>query len=368
MRKAQFNAQRQSTLGSFRFLPDWHQSELQLIRRLAPRCRGNSICGAGLRRLTEAARAEYLASEEGRRAVIVSLISDVIDDIFPDAGARTGTGDQSQDQRYRCRQPALVQLRRQRGAASGSGCSPGRTIQFSATAQIEAVERGIAQSENLLSLLLGSRRPTSRADAKLDEIPVPPDVPAGLPSALLERRPDIRAAEQNLVAANARIGAARALYFPQLSLTAFAGGQSRALTEIATAPARVYSVAPSALLPIFHAGQIRNQVRLTEAQQREMVDRVSANNLHRSARSLRLACRLHTLPAMNGISRSNWFAPWTTRCVYPTLRYSGGLDSYLQVLDSQRNLFAGELTLARLRLQERLAVVQLYRALGGGWN
>ena len=137
--------------------------------------------------------------------------------------------------------------------------------------QIEAVERGIGQTENLISFLLGSPPSDQPAAAGWTRFLFRLNCRPGMPSALLERRPDIRAAEQNLIAANAQIGAARALYFPQISLTAFAGGQSRALTEIATAPARVYSLAPSALMPIFRAGQIRNQVRLTEAQQRELL-------------------------------------------------------------------------------------------------
>src|SRR5438270_10988636 len=113
----------------------------------------------------------------------------------------------------------------------------------------------------MLSLLQGAAPAAQARGRKLEEIPIPAQTPPGLPSALLERRPDIRAAEQNLVSANAQIGAARALYFPQLSLTAFAGGQSRSLLDIASSPARVYSVAPSALQSIFHAGQIRNRVR-----------------------------------------------------------------------------------------------------------
>jgi multidrug efflux system outer membrane protein len=170
-----------------------------------------------------------------------------------------------------------------------------------------------------------------------------------------------------LIAANARIGAARALYFPQLSLTAFAGAQSRALTEIATAPARVYSAAPLALLPIFRAGQIRNQVRLTEAQQREMVVRYQ-QAIYNALREVSDALAGYTRTRNQREQQEQLVRTLDDSVRLSTLRYKGGLDSYLQVLDSQRNLFAGELTLARLRLEERLAVVQLYRALGGGWG
>jgi outer membrane protein TolC len=202
---------------------------------------------------------------------------------------------------------------------------------------------------------------------KLEEIPVPAQVTPGLPSALLARRPDIRQAEQNLIAANAQIGAARALYFPQISLTAFAGGQSRYLLDIATGPARSYTVAPSALQAIFHAGQIRNQVRLTEAQQREMLiayQRTIYTGLREVADALIGFDRLREQRAQ----QEQLVATLEDTVRLSDLRYRGGLDSYLQVLDAQRNLFSGQLTLAQLRLQERVGLVQIYRALGGGWS
>jgi NodT family efflux transporter outer membrane factor (OMF) lipoprotein len=364
--QGQFNAQRQSTLGSFRFLPAGTNLSSSYTQAGAALSWELDLWGR-LRRLTEAARAEYLASEEGRRAVIVSLISDVTTAYFQLLELELELDVSRKTRDIAADSLKLVQLRRERGAASGLDVRQAEQLQFSATAQIEAVERGIAQSENLLSLLLGQPPSDQPRGAKLDEIPVPPAVPAGLPSALLERRPDIRAAEQTLIAANARIGAARALYFPQLSLTAFAGAQSRALTEIATAPARVYSAAPSALLPIFRAGQIRNQVRLTEAQQREMVVRYQ-QAIYNALREVSDALAGYTRTRNQREQQEQLVRTLDDSVRLSTLRYKGGLDSYLQVLDSQRNLFAGELTLARLRLEERLAVVQLYRALGGGWS
>ncbi len=225
-------------------------------------------------------------------------------------------------------------------------------MQFTAAAQIAAAQRNISQTEDALSLLEGGIPEAQPRGRKLEEIPVPAQAPPGLPSTLLERRPDIRQAEQNLIAANAQIGAARALYYPQISLSAFAGGQSRQLLALATAPARDYSVTPSAVQAIFHAGQIRAQVRLSESQQREMLvdyqktnytalkdtsDALAAFDRNREERGQEEQL-VHTLQDTVRLSE---------------LRYRGGLDSYLQVLDAQRNLFAGELTLAQLRLQER---------------
>jgi multidrug efflux system outer membrane protein len=218
-----------------------------------------------------------------------------------------------------------------------------------------------------LSLLQGDVPGNQARGRKLEDIPIPAQVAPGLPSSLLEKRPDIRQAEQNLVAANAEIGAARALYFPQISLTAFAGGQSRHLFDITSAPARSLTVAPTAFQAIFHAGQIRNQVRFTEAQKREM--------LITYQRTIYTALR-EVSDALVGFDRLREERTQQEHLVttledtvrLSELRYRGGLDSYLQVLDSQRNLFSGQLALAQLRLQERVAMVQIYRALGGGWS
>jgi multidrug efflux system outer membrane protein len=317
--------------------------------------------------LTEAARARYLASEEGRRAVRVSLVSDVMETYFQlleqdlelEISRKTvGLAQNSMN---------LVELRHQRGAASGLDVSQSQQLIHTASAQMAAAERSIAQSENLLSLLQGSIPAAQARGRKLEEIPVPAQLPPGLPSALLERRPDIREAEQNLVAANAQIGAARALYFPQLSLNAFVGAESRHLTDLANPAGRVYNVAPGVVQSVFNAWQIRNQVRFTEAQKREL--------LVAYQRSIYTALR-EVADAVVSFDRLREQRAQEEQLVHTLeetvrlseLRYRGGLDSFLQVLDAQRNLFTGELALAQLRLQERASVVQLYRALGGGWS
>jgi len=320
-----------------------------------------------LKRLTEAARAQYLASEEGRRAVGVSLVSDVMEAYFQLLEQDSELEISHETQAIAQDSLNLVELRHQRGAASGLDVSQADQLLYTAGAQSAAAERAIAQSENLLSLLQGSAPGAQARGRKLEEIPVPAQIPAGMPADLLARRPDIREAEQNLVAANAEIGAARALYFPQLSLSAFAGGQSRSLLQLATGPARVYSVAPGAVESIFHAGQIRSQVRLSEAQQREL--------LIAYQRSIYTALRevADALVSFDRLREQRGQEEQLVHTLEETvrlsdLRYRGGLDSYLQVLDAQRNLFSGQLVLEQLRLQERVSVVQLYRALGGGWS
>jgi len=261
----------------------------------------------------------------------------------------------------------LVELRRQRGAASALDVRQAEQLRYTADAAVAGSERDIAQTENALSLLEGGAPTTQERSRKLEEIAIPAVLPAGTPERLLARRPDIRQAEQNLIAANAQIGVARALYYPRISLSAFAGAQSRSLLELASMPARVYTAAPSAVESVFHAGQIRNQVRFTEAQKREL--------LIGYQRTIYTALR-ETADALVGFDRTRaqreeqerLVATLTDTVRLSELRYRGGLDSFLQVLDAQRNLFGAQLGLAQLRLQERLAVVQLYRALGGGWG
>ena len=320
-----------------------------------------------LRRQTEAARARYLASEDGRRAVRISLVADVMETYF-----QLLEQDLELEISHKTLAVAkdslnLVQLRHQRGAASGLDVSQAEQLIYTASAQGAAAERVIAQSEDQLSLLQGAVPAAQARGRKLEEIPTPRQTPPGLPSALLERRPDIREAEQNLVAANAEIGAARALYYPQISLTAFAGGESHALLQLASVPARAYSVAPGAVQAIFHAGQIRNQVRLSEAQQRELLvtyQKTIYTALTEVADALISFDRLRE----QRVQEENLVRTLEETVRLSDLRYRGGLDSYLQVLDAQRNLFTGQLALAQLRLQERVSVVQLYRALGGGWS
>jgi len=320
-----------------------------------------------LRRLTEAARARYLASEEARRAVSVSLVSDVMEAYFQLLEQDLELEISRKTQAIAKDSLGLVELRHQRGAVSSLDVRQAEQLIYAAGAQSAAAEHAIAESEDLLSLLQGSAPAAQARGRKLEEIPIPERIPAGQPSDLLALRPDIREAEQNLAAANAEIGAARAMYYPQLSLSAFAGGQGRALMLLASDPARVYSVAPGAVESIFHAGQIRSQVRYSEAQQREM--------LIAYQRSIYTALRevADALVSFDRLREQRSQEEQLVRTLEETvrlsdLRYRGGLDSYLQVLDAQRNLFSGQLVLAQLRLQERVSVVQLYRALGGGWS
>ena len=319
-----------------------------------------------LRRLDEAARAQYLASEEARNGVIISLISDVMTTYFEvreldlELEIAQHNNDIGRDNLR------LIRERKDRGAANGLEVQQAEQFLYTTTATIPSVERSIAQAEDALNLLLASAPTEVPRGQTLEQITSAPDLPAGLPSSLLERRPDIRQAEDNLIAANAQIGAARALFFPDISLTGLLGTQSRSLAGMFSGPARNESIAANALLPIFHAG-LRAGVQLTEAQQREMLITYQ-KTIYGALREVADALAAHTRTREQRGEEEKLVKALSESVRLSNLRYRGGLDSYLQVLDSERDLFTGQLTLAQLRLLELQSVVQLYRALGGGWQ
>jgi multidrug efflux system outer membrane protein len=320
-----------------------------------------------LRRLSEAARAQYLSTEEARRGVVTTLVADVSDtylalralDLELEIAKRTR--DVANDSLR------LTEARRTSGVASALDVRQAEQLLFTATGQIASIEREIAQAENALSLLLGHMPGDVPRGRPLEALQAPPAVPAGLPSALLERRPDIRRAEQELVAANAQIGAAKAEYFPRISLTGFLGGQSRALTDLLSAPARVATASLGATAPVFNAGRTRGNVRLAEAIHREAIVNYQ-RVIYTAFRDVSDGLAAYTKTNEQRTQQERLVEALTASSQLATQRYQGGLDSYLPVLDAQRNLFQGELELARLRQQELASVVQLYRALGGGWS
>ncbi len=361
-----FTAQRSSSIGSFVFLPagtnlatSYTQAGINLSWEL-------DFWGR-LRRLNESARAQFLASEEARHSVIASLIADVITSYLTlrELDLELEIGRKTRDLAENGLK--LTRLRQKQGVVTALDVRQAEQLLYTATAQIAAAERSIVETENQLSLLLGQNPSDIPRGRPLVEVMKISSIPAGLPSALLERRPDIRQAEQTLISYNAQIGAARAQYFPQVTLTGLLGVQSRGLSNLFTGPARNQNIVPNAVLPIFNAGQLRNNVRFAEAQQRESLANYrktvqtafgevsNALTDYQKFREQREQEELYVKALQDTDRLSN-------------LRYKGGLDSFLQVLDAERNEFTGELTLAQLRKSELLSIVQLYRALGGGWQ
>ena len=235
------------------------------------------------------------------------------------------------------------------------------------SATISDLERQIAQQENYISVLLGRNPSDIPRGASLEQQAHVPEVPVGLPSALLERRPDIRQAEQLLVAANANIGVAKAAYFPQISLTGSGGVQSAALSALFTSPAGLWSVGAGLTQPIFNAGRTRSRVALSKAQQEEAV-LAYQQAIQQSLREVS--------DALVGYRKGRDFreqqlllnrAAADARRL-AEIRYRGGATSYLEVLDSDTRMFSAELGVTQAELNELLSLVQVYRALGGGWQ
>jgi len=319
------------------------------------------------RRATEAARASLLATEWGQKAVMSSLVSNVASAYFQllelDSEMEISRGALAS----RKESLRLVEVRAKGGVTSMLDVRQSEQLVYTAAAAIPDLERRIEQQENLISILLGKNPAPVTRGKSLVENAIPPTVPAGLPSSLLGRRPDIQSSEQQLVAANARIGVAKAAYFPQITLTAIGGYQSPALTNLFTGPAGLWNFGGQLVQPIFTGGRIRSNVRLTEAQQQEavLVYQQSIQQAFREVSDSLVAYRKNQeFRAQQELLTNS--AQDATRL--SDQRYRGGVTSYLEVLDSDTRYFDAQLGLAQARLNERLALVQLYNALGGGWQ
>ena len=319
------------------------------------------------RRANESARANLLATQWARQAVISTLISDVAAAYFQlreldlefEISRRTLASRRDSLQ--------LTQTLASGGATSMLDVRQAEQLVFTAAETIPDLERRIEQQENFLSTLLGNNPGPITRGTKLTEQPHAPEIPAGLPSSLLERRPDIRQAEAQLVAANAQIGVAKAAYFPQINLTASGGYQSSALTSLFTGPAGLWSFGGSLVQPIFTGGRIRSNVKFTEARQQEaalvyqqtiqQAFRGVSDALveYRKDREFREQQEQLTFSAQDAARLSE-------------TRYRGGATSYLEVLTNETNYFDAELGLAQAQLNELLGLVRIYRNLGGGWQ
>lgn len=319
------------------------------------------------RRATEAARATVLATEWGQKAVVSSLVSNVASAYFQllELDSEINISRQTLDSRKESLR--LVEVRAKGGTTSLLDVRQSEQLVYTAAAIIPDLERRIEQQENLISILLGKNPGPVIRGKPLVENALLPVVPAGLASSLLARRPDIQSSEQQLVAGNARIGVAKAAYFPQITLTATGGYQSSALTNLFTGPAGFWSFGGELLQPIFTAGKIRSNVRLTEAQQQETVFtyQQSIQQAFREVSDSLIAYRKNQESRAQQELLTN-SAQDATRL--STMRYKGGVTSYLEVLDSDTRYFDAQLGLAQAQLNERLALVQLYNALGGGWQ
>jgi len=320
-----------------------------------------------LRNQTKAARAELRATEEDRKAVMTTVVGDVAGDYFNLLELDSQLDIAKRTLATRENSLRLIQARQQGGLATMLDVRQAEELVYQASQTIPDTERAIQQTENQISLLLGNNPgPITRGTplAQQQELPA---VPAGLPSSLLERRPDIRSAQENLLAQGALVSAAKAAYFPRISLTGLLGFQSNQLSSLLTGPSRAWTFVPQLAQPIFTGGRLKSNVKFARAQQefalveyqrtiqnafREVSDALIQ---YRKVKEIRTQQELLVKTLQD-----------RSRLAY--LRYEGGVDTLLNALDADRDLFEAELNLTQTKRNELISVVQLYKALGGGWQ
>lgn len=327
-----------------------------------------------LRRLTEAARAQLLASEEGHKTVCISLVASVAASYF---NLRALDEQLAIARRTLATRTNLLELTRIKfaeqdgkgyGIVSELDVRQAETQVHTARATIASLERAIAIAENGLSVLLGKNPGPIERGTTLASQWQPVEIPAGLPSELLLRRPDIRAAEQSLIAANANIGVARAAFFPTISLTTALGLQSLELDDLFDPGlSRAWKFAPQIAGPVFHAGQIRAGVQAAQARQQGALaayEQAIQNAFREVDDSLVSVTKLREQLAAQEAN----LAAERKRLELSRLRYEGGVSGYSDVLDAERFAFSAELDTVTTRANLLSAVTQLYKALGGGWS
>jgi multidrug efflux system outer membrane protein len=320
-----------------------------------------------LRRQTEAARAELRASEEDRKAAMTTVVSDVATGYFSlleldmelDIAKRTlNTREDSL---------RLIKTRQQGGVATMLDVRQGEQLVYQASQTIPDTERLIEQTENQISLLLGNNPGAITRGRTLAEQQQLPSVPAGLPSSLLERRPDIRSAEQILVEQHALVYVAKAAYFPRISLTGLLGFQSDQLSNLFTGPRAMWSFIPQVTQPIFTAGRLKSNVKFARAQQ-ELALVQYQQTIQTAFREVSDALVQYRKVKEIRTQQELLVSTLQDRSRLAYMRYQGGVDTLLNALDADRDLFDAELNLAQTKRNELLALVQLYKALGGGWQ
>jgi multidrug efflux system outer membrane protein len=323
-----------------------------------------------LRRATQASRAELLATEDARNTVILTLVSDVASDYFTLLQLDLELQITRDTVKTQVDSVKLTQLRLDHGVATKLDVLQALQVLDTANAQLPDIERQIGQEEDAISILLGHYPEGVRRGLPLVEQPLPPEVPPGIPSTLLERRPDIHEVEHELIAANAEIGVAKAAFFPQISLTGSGGGafgRSSLLTGLMSSQTGIWSYGAQVTQPIFTGGALSGNLKLAESQHRQ--------ELIAYQQVIQLAFRdvSDALIGYQKLHQVRVAQETTVKDLQDTVntslsRYRGGITTYLEVLDGQRSLFGAELDLALARGNEYQSLVQLYKALGGGWQ
>jgi outer membrane protein, multidrug efflux system len=319
------------------------------------------------RRATEAARADLVATEEGRHVVVSTLVSDVASAYLQLRTLDLGLEITRRTLAVRQASLQLVQLREQGGVVSMTDVYQAETLVSVASRQIPEFERQIEQTENFISVLLGRTPAPIPRGRPLDGQISWPSLPAGLPAALLERRPDVRLAEQELVAANARIGVAKSDFFPRIVLLGNIGVAGGVQNSVSFGPMGLFGIGPTLTVPIFNAGRTKAGVDSAEARAQEATARYQ-QTVQLAVRDVSDALIGHRKRQEARREQETLVQVLRDATALSNVRYDGGVTSYLEVLDNERQLFTAELDLSQAQRDELLAVVQLYRALGGGWQ
>ncbi len=320
-----------------------------------------------LRQETKAARAELRASEEDRKAVMTTVVSDVAAGYFSLLELDSELDIAKHTLSTRENSLHLIKLREQGGVATMLDVRQAEELVYQASQRIPDTERLIEQTENQISLLLGNNPGSISRGQPLSQQQELPSVPPGLPSSLLERRPDIRSAEENLEAQHALVYAAKAAYFPRISLTGLFGFQSNQLSNLFTGPNKSWSFVPQITQPIFTAGRLKSNVKFAQAQ-RELAVVQYQQAIQSAFREVSDALVQYRKEKEIRAQQELLVTTLRDRSRLAYLRYQGGVDSLLNALDADRDLFDAELSLAQTKRNELLSMVQLYKALGGGWQ
>ena len=320
-----------------------------------------------IRRLSEAARAQYLATDEARRGVTITLVSDVATAYFQLLDLDQELQIQVAATNAYAGSYRIFNDRKINGVASKLETDRAMAALANAAAQIPDLEIEIATTENRLSVLLG-RNPGPITRASLATQPqLVPEIPAGLPSALLQRRPDVAASEQRLIAANAEIGANFANFFPQIGLTTFLGKVSPTLSLFTSGSANAWNVGATVAGPIFQGGQIRAQWKAAKAKFDE------AKAAYEQSVLVAFQDVSNALVTREKLAEKRVFDEQAVTALISSVqlsteRYLNGKSSYFEVLQAQQELYPTQRALSQTQVGELIAVVQLYRALGGGWQ
>ncbi len=327
-----------------------------------------------LRNATRAARAELLATEAARETVRIALVTDVVQAYYSLRSLDEQVAATQRSVTSRAESLALQKKRYDAGVISEFEYRQLEAEELAARAQLPVLEQRRTQQENALAVLLGRSPRAIYTDMVVEKSATDEParqqalvVPAGLPSELLLRRPDLVEAEQRLIAANARIGAARAAYFPSLSITGFFGGESVAMSELFTGPAGTWQAAASLTQPIWNAGRVGAQVDAANARQRQALAQyqLAIQNAFREVRDA-IVAQGKTREQFDAEDRRA--ATLREALHLAKLRYKSGVASQLDVLDAERNLLAAELNRSDALRAQRAAIADLLKALGGDWN